>query len=173
MDVSDLGLKAKRCLFPWVTGGFLWPFAGAPHPLNERLPFLKVGPFPGEFGDNYLNRRILAVLHRRRRWRNTWRLYNSVRNLDRLFELFMDRQRRRDQLTGFSIADIVSGRFRDEQLFFSPNHPDLRICMAVAEQLFQKIGVPQDRIEWMRNTCVSHRTERCSRSIQVSSATSG
>src|ERR1700712_1260995 len=65
--VSLSGLRRKGQIsstvsvveFPFVSGAFLWPNAGAGHPFNTPLPYLVAGPFGPEFGDKYLNREIL------------------------------------------------------------------------------------------------------------------
>jgi len=150
--VGDLALKTRRFLFPLVMCGFLWPFGGHAHPRNEQFSFLQNGPYPAEFGDSYLNQKILAGVPPETAVADYLALdVNSARNLDRLFTHFMERQRRRDDLSGFNIADIVSQWFRDEHLFVSPGHPNLRLSMALSVQLFHKMGVPGDRIERMQD----------------------
>lgn len=142
---------AERIFVPLVAGGFLWPFAGQPHPRNESLWFLAGGPFDGEMGDSYLNR----LLDRGTPPADAAAQYialdvNSARNLDRLRELVMDRQRARDSACGFDIASLIEEFTPREALFRTPHHPNLRLALALAEQLFHRLGVPASGIARMR-----------------------
>ncbi len=142
---------AERVFVPLVGGGFLWPFAGQPHPRNESLWFLPGGPFDGEMGDSYLNR----LLERGTAPADAAAQYialdvNGLRNLDRLRELVMDRQRARDAACGFEIAALIDEYSVQEALFRTPHHPNLRIALALAEQLFRRLGVPASGVARMR-----------------------
>jgi hypothetical protein len=57
LQPASLG-SAERHFVPLLAGGFLWPFAGQPHPRNESFWFMPSGPYDGEMGDSYLNRLI-------------------------------------------------------------------------------------------------------------------
>ena len=142
---------ARRLPCPLVACGFLWPFAGEPRQGNAPLPYLIGGPFPGELSDRFLNR----LIHEERSPEYGLEAYleaDVTRNIDRMYELYMDRQQRRDELCGFSIAPLVAANFRTEPLFFTPHHPGLRITLALAEQLFEKldaaeaVGAMRDRV---------------------------
>ena len=45
------------------------------------------------------------------------------RHLPRILELTLDRQRRRDALTGIAVADFLEANLRRTKLFLSPGHP--------------------------------------------------
>jgi tetratricopeptide (TPR) repeat protein len=75
---------------------------------------------------------------------------NATVNLDRLYEIGLDKQRRRDELTGFKIADIVAEHFRDEAVFRTPYHPNARIAVVLASQFFERLSVSSSDIETMR-----------------------
>ena len=151
-DTSTLATRVERLHMPMVTAAFLWPFAGSPHPRNEDHPFLVGGPYGGEASDSYLNRLIAAGTDPV----EAVELYanldvNKRVNLDRLFELVMDRQRARDAAAGYQIADVMERYFRTEQIFLSPYHPNTRIAVTLAEQLFHQLGAHRSEIELMRH----------------------
>src|SRR5258708_17582835 len=75
---------------------------------------------------------------------------NATLNLDRLFEIVIDKQRQRDELTGFELAGLIAGYFRDEPVFPTPHHPNARVAVALAAQFFEKMGVGQSEIDRMR-----------------------
>jgi tetratricopeptide (TPR) repeat protein len=141
-EIDGIASNAERHFVPLLAGGFLWPYAGQPHPSNERLWFLPGGPYDGEMSDSFLNRMIdkgvppaaavdqyLAVD------------VGRVRHLDRLFELIMDRQRSRDVACGYRLAELVEEHFRDEPMFRTPHHPNLRLALNFATQFFQRMGL--------------------------------
>ena len=72
-------------------------------------------------------------------------------NLDRLYELMIDRQRRRDEAGDYSIAPVIERHFRDERVFLSPYHPDTRVAMALATRFFEQLGATRREIDWMVN----------------------
>ena len=76
---------------------------------------------------------------------------NKRVNLDRLFELVIDRQRARDELAGYKIADVIEHHFRTEQIFLSPYHPNVRIATELAAQFFAQLGATPDEIDHMRH----------------------
>lgn len=150
-DLNGIVTRAERHFVPLLGGGFLWPFAGQPHPRNEIMGFLAGGPFDGEMGDSYLNRLIEKEVPPAEAVEQYLALdVNRVRNLDRFFEIVVDRQRSRDAACGFQIAGIMEEKFRDEPLFRTAHHPNLRIALAFAEQFFQKMGVDAASIRRMR-----------------------
>jgi hypothetical protein len=81
---------------------------------------------------------------------------NKMVNLDRLLELNLEQQRKRDAITGFNIADVIENYFREEHLFLTPYHPNLRIARSLIQQTFGTMGVGQtaiDRVEkWLTIT---------------------
>src|SRR5262249_34503063 len=61
-DIAGIETSAQRIYVPVVNCGFLWPFAGQPHPQNPSRPYLETGPFGAEASDAWLNRMIKAGL---------------------------------------------------------------------------------------------------------------
>lgn len=57
-DIAGIETSAERVLVPVVNGGFLWPFAGQPHPNNPSRPYLETGPYGAESSDAWLNRMV-------------------------------------------------------------------------------------------------------------------
>ncbi len=152
-DIAGIASGTPRLFIPMVTAAFLWPFAGQPHPKNADYPFLVGGPYGGEASDSYLNRLILAGTDPDEAV--TAYIDLDVRkrtNLDRLYELIIDRQRARDEAAGYQIADVIEQHFRTEQIFLSPYHPNVRVAVSLATQFFQQMGASRQDIERMR-TC--------------------
>ena len=143
---------AHRLFIPAVSAAFLWPFAGQQHPRNVAPAFLPVGPYGGEAGDSYLNRLIAAGADPDEAAETYLNLDVTSRiNLDRLYELVMDRQRSRDSHSGYAIADVIEENFRTEQIFLTPFHPNLRVAVTLATQFFEQVGASRDDIERMQN----------------------
>jgi Flp pilus assembly protein TadD len=151
-DTAGLAATAPRIFVPVVTAAFLWPFTGQAHPSNTPYPFMPIGPYPGEAGDSYLNRLILANTDPAEAVTAYEALDVKSRvNLDRLYELVMDRQRSRDAATGYRIADVIEAHFRTEQVFLTPYHPNTRVAVTLAAQLFRQLGACEDDIDRMRS----------------------
>ncbi|MBN8929205.1 MAG: hypothetical protein BGO51_01630 [Rhodospirillales bacterium 69-11] len=143
---------APRVRIPMVTAAFLWPFAGQEHPKNERTGFLPSGPYGAEASDGYLNRLLQQGLDPDEAAAAYLALDVGQKvNLDRLYELVMDRQRSRDEAAGYRIADSIARHFRSEPIFLTPYHPHARIARVLAEQLFRQLGASRADIERMRN----------------------
>jgi tetratricopeptide (TPR) repeat protein len=150
VDVGGIASNAERYFVPLLAGGFLWPFAGGAHPRNEIHSFMPTGPFDGEMGDTYLNRLIdkgTPAVEAVEQYRALD--VNNVRNLDRLFELLIDRQRSRDAACGYQIAGLLEERFRDEPLFRTPHHPNHALMLHLAGQFFQRFGMGETTIKRM------------------------
>ena len=150
-ELDGIRAEAERLFVPLLGGGFVWPFAGAPHPRNESLWFLHGGPYDGEIGDSWLNR----VLERGEAPEDAAAAYlaldvNSVRNLDRLREIVMDRQRARDAACGYHLAEVIEEHFCDEPVFRTPHHPNLRLTLAFAEQVFARMGAEPGAVRRLR-----------------------
>ncbi|MFO1026674.1 MAG: WcbI family polysaccharide biosynthesis putative acetyltransferase [Acetobacteraceae bacterium] len=147
-DVVGIPATAQRLYIPSVSASFLWPFAGQAHPRNFVPSFMTVGPYGGEAGDSMLNRFIAAGTDPEQAVETYMALDARARiNLDRLFELVMDRQRSRDATAGYRTADTIESYFRTEQIFLSPFHPNLRVALSLATQFFQQLGASQDDID--------------------------
>jgi tetratricopeptide (TPR) repeat protein len=141
-EIGGIATTAERHFVPLLAGGFLWPFAGQPHPRNESHWFLPSGPFDGEMSDSYLNRLIEQGVPSEEAVKQYLALdVNRVRNLDRFFEIIVDRQRSRDEACGFQIADLIVEHFRNEPLYRTPHHPNLRVALSFATQFFRIMRV--------------------------------
>jgi tetratricopeptide (TPR) repeat protein len=152
VDTETLSTTTPRLFIPMVTAAFLWPFAGSPHPKNSGLPYLVGGPYGGEASDSYLNRLILSGVEPEEAVETYANLdVNKRVNLDRLFEIVMDRQRSRDEAADYQIAGVMEQYFRTEQIFLSPYHPNVRIATTLASQFFARLGAQQQEIDRMRD----------------------
>jgi Flp pilus assembly protein TadD len=150
-DVAGIPTKGKKIWVPVVHCGFLWPFAGQPHPANPVVALLESGPYGAEMGDAFLNRLIRKGADVEDAVREYLELdINKSVNLDRLHEIVMEKQEVRDGMTEFRIAKVISGFYKTEQVFLTPYHPNLRVAMELAEQAFQQLGVPAPEISHMR-----------------------
>jgi tetratricopeptide (TPR) repeat protein len=152
-EIGGIVSNAERHFVPLLAGGFLWPFAGQPHPRNEGAWFMPGGPYGAEMSDSYLNRLIDKGTPPAEAVEQYLALdVGRVRHLDRLFELIVDRQRSRDAACGYQLADLIEERFRDEPMFRTPHHPNLRLALSFTAQFFQRMG--------MGATAVKHLHER-------------
>jgi tetratricopeptide (TPR) repeat protein len=141
-EIDGIVSNAERHFVPLVAGGFLWPFAGQQHPRNESPWFMPSGPYDGEMGDSYLNRLIGQGVPPAEAVEQYLALdVTRARNLDRLFELLIDRQRSRDTVCGYQLADFIEERFRSEPVFRTPHHPNLRLALRLTEQFFGQMGM--------------------------------
>jgi tetratricopeptide (TPR) repeat protein len=141
VEIGGITIRAERHLIPLLSGAFLWPYAGEPHPRNESSWFLPGGPYDAEMSDSYLNRLIGKGVSPAEAVEQYLALdVNRVRHLDRVFKLMMDRQRSRDAACGYQLADLIEENFRDEPMFRTPYHPNLRLALSYFTQFFQFMG---------------------------------
>jgi tetratricopeptide (TPR) repeat protein len=151
--VVGLAPRAERIFVPLISGGFLWPFAGQPHPHNEISWFMPSGPWSGENADAFLNRKILAGASPEAAVKEYVATdVAGLIDLDRLLELTLDRQHSRDVDCGFEIAPIIAAYYPTELLFRTPHHPERRLTVALATQLFTKMGVDERFVVQLTNT---------------------
>ena len=151
-EIDGIVNHAERHFVPLLAGGFLWPFAGQPHPRNEKPWFMPSGPFDAEMSDSYLNRLIDQGVPPAEAVQQYLALdVGRVRHLDRLFELIMDRQRSRDAACGYQLAGLIEERFRDEPMFRTPHHPNLRLTLSFATQFFQRMGMGRSTIKHLND----------------------
>jgi Polysaccharide biosynthesis enzyme WcbI len=123
-------------------------FCRSPASAQQRLPYAENGPFDPELGDVFLNGLISQGVSAEDAVGRYLSLDFSTRtDLDRLFELWFNGQRRRDSACGFEIADFVAQSFRTEQVFLTPHHPNLPVFQSLARQLFHRIGCEPARTE--------------------------
>jgi tetratricopeptide (TPR) repeat protein len=141
-DAGGVPSRATRCYVPVITAAFLWPFTGQPHPSNRAYPFLDLGPFPPGIGDTYLNRLMSKGVSPEEAVETYLALdVNAEAHLDRLYELVMEKQRARDEATGFATADLIESHFRTEPVFLAPFHPNTRLTASWARQFFERMDV--------------------------------
>lgn len=149
-DVTDAGetvpepmlrAGAVRILVPVVSGAFLWPYAGRPHPRNRGLEALPGGPYPVDFGDSFLDAMLTQGISEDAAVARYLALdvAGSV-DLDGLLADTLDCQARLDAQTGFDIAGFVASRFRTETLFATCERLHLPLFRHVLAGVLQRIG---------------------------------
>jgi tetratricopeptide (TPR) repeat protein len=144
---EELGGTAEVFTFPLVMAGFLWPFANEAHVHNVPERPISDGPYPSQMSDSFLNRLIVKGVSPE----DALAEYSAldiarVASLDRMLELYLDRQRRRDEVTGFAIAPAIEAGFRDQRMFLTSEHPDGPLFGLVAGRLFELMGVPAETV---------------------------
>ncbi|TWB21647.1 WcbI family polysaccharide biosynthesis putative acetyltransferase [Nitrospirillum bahiense] len=149
MPLEALQHRADIILVPLVAARFLWPFGGSEaHPTEPPPPPGREAQlYPAEIGDVYLNKLIRDGVGPE----EALERYNSMdlgktRNLDRMLDLTMEKQRERDQKTGYGVSEIIEAHFRTEPLFLTPHHPGLRLSKYLALTFFQKVGASYNAI---------------------------
>ncbi len=142
--------------FPLMLEAFLWPYAHEPHIHNKPEPPLHDGPYPGQLGDMFLNRMIAqGVAPSEALERYLEHDIVGATHIDRLLELHLDQQRDRDERTGFELASILEGGFRDRALFMSPHHPNAWMFGEFLGQLLDRLQMPADEIAAMRDALLA------------------
>ncbi len=144
--------------FPVVAGNFLWPYAGRERPGNKPLPGAPAGLFPAQLGDSQLNRLIRDGVEPEEAVRRYIEMdVAKAMDLDRLFGIVVNKQKRMDQEFGYGIGSIIEEHFRQEKLFSTSYHPETRIITHLATTLFRSMGVDEaiiNRIDrWQRTAC--------------------
>lgn len=153
IEPTRIAMSARHMRVPLLSGMFLFPYAGTPHPRNETPWFMPSGPYDAEMGDGFLNAQIARDVAPEEAAAAYLALdVVRVRHLDALAELVLNRQRARDAACGYSFAEIIEQHFRTESLFRTPHHPNLRLARALATQFFERIGVGDDAIALMHET---------------------
>lgn len=133
--------------FPMVLAGYIWPYANEPHIHNQPEPPFSDGPYPSQLSDSHLNRLIARGVSPEAALEQYLALdVARVASVDRVFELYQDRQRQRDAKTGFDLAPVIEAEFRGQSLFRSPHHPNLPLFGVIAAQLFELLHVPAETI---------------------------
>jgi len=145
LDVSAFDTAAVTLLVPVVGAGLFWPFAGQPHPKSLSMAYR---PYGAEHSDAYLNKLISRGVPPQQALLEYKNLdVNSSMQLDRLFELWIDRQAARDEMCdGFKFHEIINAYFRREPLFRTPYHPNSRIYNHLIETLFRRLNINPDVI---------------------------
>lgn len=154
--VEDAPAGVEVVTFPLVLEAFLWPYAHEAHIHNKPEPPLHDGPYPAQLSDKFLNRMISAgVAPEEALERYLEHDIAQATHIDRLLELHLDQQRDRDERTGFELAPILEGGFRDQALFMSPHHPNAWMFGEFLGQLLSKLQVPAEEIAAMRDALLA------------------
>ena len=147
ISLSKVETEADVLLFPNIMGVFLWPYSGVPHPYNKPLKYHIAGPFGPELGDRFLNSRLkegadpAAILAEYEKLDIAKKMH-----VGRMYELVMERQRQRDEKTGFSCAEIIDQHIRDEPLFLTPMQFELKLFSHLAQGVYRKLGIATKHI---------------------------
>jgi len=138
-------LRGKRYFIPLVSGGWLWPNHGTPHPHSQAKRF-HVGQMI-DCADAFLNKMIIEGVQPEKAADRYMELRPSdFRGLDRRYEIMMEKQRQRDDATGYRTADFIEAHFREESTFLTPFHPTLPLARYVVLSLLQDMGIETEHI---------------------------
>jgi Flp pilus assembly protein TadD len=154
VSLDTIDTQARTVEFPLVTGLFLWPFfSGQPRVGNAPLPYLADGPYGQQFGDRWLDKKIVAGVEPDDIVEEYLALdVAKAVNLDRLYDLVMERARQRDRRTGFAIAPVIENGFRDRQLFMSPANPELELFRLMAAGVYRQLGISATAVNAILDT---------------------
>jgi tetratricopeptide (TPR) repeat protein len=150
-DISKLSLRGRVVAFPMVSGAFIWPFAGGhdglvneaeldhmeseqPEPQSHGMVqvnrLLKTDRPADEIIDEYINLDFASIL-----------------NLDRFRELFADRQRERDEATGFAVSAFIDENVQKESLFYTLGHYTAPVMRYMVREVFKRLDVPLEDLD--------------------------
>ena len=152
--IGDIETRASCVFVPMVMCPFLWPYSGTPHPRNESFDILPGGPYPGEFGDNFLNQYVGTTASPA----EVARIYADrdvakVKNVARIAEITLEQQRRRDHACGrYDVAGLITRLLPKEPLFRSRGHLNPPIMRHLAEILYSQIGADQAFMDYLATT---------------------
>jgi Flp pilus assembly protein TadD len=155
---------ATRLRVPNLRGDFLWPYGTRePHPLHEKLPRHALDHYDRGLGDSFLNRMAATGVPAEEAVARYMEVdFVRQRNLPRILELTLDRQRRRDTIAGIEVADFIAASLRSQKLFLTPGHPSELLMNRVTRPVLaaltdpaladralsgQVVGPPEWRIE--------------------------
>jgi tetratricopeptide (TPR) repeat protein len=65
----------------------------------------------------------------------------ALRNVDRMREIMMDSQRKRDLICGYEFAEYIDAHFKNCKIFRSPNHPTETLTLLFATEVFKRLGL--------------------------------
>jgi hypothetical protein len=152
--VGDIETRGKRVFVPMVICPFLWPYGGTPHPGNESSDALPGGPYPGEFGDAFLNQyvgRDVPATEAARIYRD--HDVAKGKNVVRMAEITLDQQRRRDRACGdYDVAGMIERLLPSEPLFRSRGHLNPPIMRHLAQTLYGQLGADPAFMEYLATT---------------------
>ena len=161
VPVEALAEDKRLIRFPDLRGNFLWPYGNVGRIDNPRPAFKAGGPYDTEVGDAFLNRLIeqkVAPDEALARYLD----HDVARetHLERVFELTLDQQRKRDALTGFSTAETIESRFRTERLFNTQGHLSVDLFHLMAAEVYGRLGATDTQIAEVRRCVTSSPFER-------------
>ena len=120
--------------FPAIDFNLLWPY-NCPNPYDEpEPPAFPFGHFP--YGDRIVIESIDKQTQAEKivgYYLSGWAQYGM--DLDRLFQIESSRLVARDAHCDVKISDFVLGRFRDERLFWTANHPTSALLRELIHRL--------------------------------------
>jgi tetratricopeptide (TPR) repeat protein len=153
-EIGQIESPAPRFLVPMVICPFLWPFGGQPHPRNRDMPWLPGGPYPGEFGDEVLNRLIERGVDPDSAAAEYLAFdVARARNVGRMAEVALDRQRQRDAACGgYDVAGLIERQLPYEPLFRSRGHLNPSILRHLAQVLFSQLGGSSAFMQYLATT---------------------
>jgi tetratricopeptide (TPR) repeat protein len=135
--------------YPYASAPFYWPFAVEGHVCAQPQPLLGHLPvYDDEIGDRVLNRMIREGVSPDEAVQRYLEM-DVVRlsRVERMAEINLDNQRRRDQVTGIDCVDYIIDNYRHEKLFMTRGHPNLGLFKRIAAQVYERLGVPHSLID--------------------------
>jgi tetratricopeptide (TPR) repeat protein len=128
-----------RLRIPNMRGDFLWPFGTRErHPRHASFPAIHY--YGHEYGDTFLNRMVLQNVPAEEAVHKYLDVdFTKQRNLPRILEISMDRQLRRDRISGISVCGFMLDNLRSEFLFFSSGHPSERLLHLVTRPVLKEL----------------------------------
>lgn len=153
--LPQTGLPATVVDFPYVSGGFLWPFATEEHVLRTFFAGPNVSPYDAEIGDAFLNRLIKQGIGPDEAVQQylDLDLVNTAR-LARRTELFFQQQQARDDRTGIYTLDYIQANLSQSDLFLTRGHPGLGLLRHVACQVFERAGIASERTDRINHALI-------------------
>lgn len=142
-NLFSLKLSARIIRFPYVSGHFLWPYAGEGHPLLKHGAI--TNPFLGvETGDARLVRIFRSSIHQDKQISDYYREDVALtRHVDRMCEMHLEMQHDRDVAAqSVPIAEVIDAGFRKASMFTSPGHPRLQLFLPVIDAVLDGLDVP-------------------------------
>lgn len=135
---------------PNMRGDFLWPFGARKlHPRSDTFHPLVKSYYGGETGDAFLNRMIVRNVEPRTAVDKYLQVdFKRQHNIERVFELTLEMQRRRDAQTDIRVADFLESNFRKTKLFNTAGHPSDALLHQMYRQALAQIdsAIDIDRV---------------------------
>jgi tetratricopeptide (TPR) repeat protein len=140
---------------PLVSGAFLWPYQGNPHP-NPQVPRYGNPPYPPEYTDRFLAKLLRAGTAPEAAL-ELYRAHDVSQavNLARVFELTCEAQAKLDGICGFDFVGLIQDHLGSEQLFQSAFHFGPRIAREMTCILCDRLGIDPE----LRRRIAEHLTD--------------